>query len=673
MPAAATPTLHSTSSIPLWPITTRQSGSTRTTRTFANRGDVYSRKGETDRGLTDIEHALQLDPGYVLARRLHGVPLSYRGQDEKALADFDALLKANPKDVRALKDRGGVLVRMGQYQRTIEDLDKALTLEPRRISALLNRGAAHNGLRQFDQAVADLDEAIRLDPNHAGAYTNRGLARFALSQFDQAIADLSEAVRLDPKSTLARFNRAEVYARLRLYESAVDDYDATIRLAPQFAPAYVGLGHALEQVGKSDQAIEEYSMALRLVPSDRGVYCSRGNARRIRRDWGGAVADFTSALDLDPRDADAHVSRGWARLIAGRDGATTTPRLPQPATRRQERCLHGDPRRTWQSGEQAATPRPTPFSTPGSPTCRRPKIGPPPSSATSSTRPPHPTSSPPPVTMPRPARPMRSPASTSSSRASKTMPSNISARSKTTLPPAPWRSNWPARPCSASKARLRCRNRFPEDRALTRPSRPTKLGRSCRAIGIGTEIGTETRGEPTMRILAGTLLTIATSLFLNALSATAAEGPQTYPLWPDGAPGALGKETGDEFHPGDVPTITVYPPDPAKANGAAVVICPGGGYGFLATEHEGKDVAVWLNTLGVTGVVLKYRLGPRYHHPVMLEDAQRASVPFGPGRRVGIDPSRVAVLGFSAGGHLASTLITHFDTGLPDAPIPSTI
>src|SRR5437016_1968512 len=73
-------------------------------------------------------------------------------------------------------------------------------------------------------------------------------------------------------------------------------------------------------------------------------------------------------------------------------------------------------------------------------------------------------------------------------------------------------------------------------------------------------------------------------------------------LWPDGAPGAFGKETKD------VPTLTPYFPDPANATGAAIVICPGGGYGGLAA-HEGKAYALWFNTNGIAGFVLRYRLG----------------------------------------------------------------
>jgi len=175
-----------------------------------------------------------------------------------------------------------------------------------------------------------------------------------------------------------------------------------------------------------------------------------------------------------------------------------------------------------------------------------------------------------------------------------------------------------------------------------------------------------------MRIAAGTLLTLTLLLGVVASTAAADEGPKVYPLWPDGAPGALGKETGgDAFHAGDVPTIAVYAPGSSRANGAAVVICPGGGYGMLATEHEGDDVAKWLNTLGITGFVVKYRLGPKYHHPAMLQDAQRAiRTVRARAQEWGVDPKRVAILGFSAGGHLASTVATHFDAGTSSASDP---
>jgi acetyl esterase/lipase len=137
-------------------------------------------------------------------------------------------------------------------------------------------------------------------------------------------------------------------------------------------------------------------------------------------------------------------------------------------------------------------------------------------------------------------------------------------------------------------------------------------------------------------------------------------------LWPSGAPGAKGKSDNDK------PTITAYLPPADKATGAAVVVCPGGGYGFLAMGHEGKDVAEWLNSLGVAAFVLKYRHAAHgYQHPAPLDDAQRAlrTVRARAGEW-GVDSKRVGILGFSAGGHLASTAGTHFDAGKSDAADP---
>jgi acetyl esterase/lipase len=149
-------------------------------------------------------------------------------------------------------------------------------------------------------------------------------------------------------------------------------------------------------------------------------------------------------------------------------------------------------------------------------------------------------------------------------------------------------------------------------------------------------------------------------LSLTLIARSQAQAP--VPLWPDGAPGALGKEDKD------IPTLTPFLADSATASGAAMVILPGGGYGGLAA-HEGKGYADWLVTNGVSCFVLKYRLGSQgYRHPRMLEDAARA-VRLVRARADDwkLDPKRVGIMGSSAGGHLASTLLTHFDSGKADA------
>ena len=157
--------------------------------------------------------------------------------------------------------------------------------------------------------------------------------------------------------------------------------------------------------------------------------------------------------------------------------------------------------------------------------------------------------------------------------------------------------------------------------------------------------------------------TLFTSAILFAsLILSRAEIKTPLPLWPDGAPGALGDAIDD------IPTLTPYLPDPTNATGAVTIICPGGGYAHLA-PHEGNDYALWLNQHGVTCFVLKYRLGSSgYHHPAMLNDAARAvRWVRAHADEYKIDPKRVGIMGSSAGGHLAATLMTHFDSGNTNA------
>lgn len=150
------------------------------------------------------------------------------------------------------------------------------------------------------------------------------------------------------------------------------------------------------------------------------------------------------------------------------------------------------------------------------------------------------------------------------------------------------------------------------------------------------------------RVLAGLLFTMSVAL--------AQDETKTLLLWPDGAPGALGTADADK------PSITIYTPRTSTKDATAVIVCPGGGYGALAMNHEGRQIANWLNSYGIVAFVLKYRLGPRYHHPIEMGDAQRAvRMVRARAKEFGVAPDRIGAWGFSAGGHLASTIGTHFD------------
>jgi acetyl esterase/lipase len=143
------------------------------------------------------------------------------------------------------------------------------------------------------------------------------------------------------------------------------------------------------------------------------------------------------------------------------------------------------------------------------------------------------------------------------------------------------------------------------------------------------------------------------------------QNPETILLWPAGAPGAIGSDDADK------PALTIYMPANTTGPMTAVVIAPGGSYTRLSMNNEGRAPANYLNTLGVAAFVLRYRLGPRYHHPIELGDMQRAlRTVRAHAAEWHLAPDRIGVMGFSAGGHLASSASTHFESGTSDAGDP---
>lgn len=178
-------------------------------------------------------------------------------------------------------------------------------------------------------------------------------------------------------------------------------------------------------------------------------------------------------------------------------------------------------------------------------------------------------------------------------------------------------------------------------------------------------------------------LLLAAILSLAVSPVFAAEISKPIPLWPGDAPGekgGIGPEA-DQTKPTDKPvggrplirlgnvsqpTITLYSPDKSRATGAAVIVCPGGGYSILALDLEGTEICEWLNSIGVTAVLLKYRVPKRAgleKHTAALQDAQRAiGLVRSRAAEFGIDPKRIGILGFSAGGHLAATASSNYET-----------
>lgn len=165
---------------------------------------------------------------------------------------------------------------------------------------------------------------------------------------------------------------------------------------------------------------------------------------------------------------------------------------------------------------------------------------------------------------------------------------------------------------------------------------------------------------PVARSLAFAVVSLL--LFTTAVAARAGE-PTQIKLWEGGAPGTPATKAEDE------PVLLMSLASNAAGPTTGVVVLPGGGYGGLAMDHEGKQIAEWLNSLGISAFILKYRMhGTGHMHPVPMMDGQRAiRLVRTRAKEWNVDPGRIGILGFSAGGHLASTLATHFDAGKADA------
>ena len=160
-----------------------------------------------------------------------------------------------------------------------------------------------------------------------------------------------------------------------------------------------------------------------------------------------------------------------------------------------------------------------------------------------------------------------------------------------------------------------------------------------------------------MSLVFATAFVLAPDSASAQATSSALQDGQTIALWSGAAPGALGSDESD------VPALTVSLPSTMLQNMPAVIVCPGGGYARLAANHEGRQVANYLNSLGVAAFVLRYRLGPRYHHPIELGDAQRAiRLLRARASEWRLDPVRIGIMGFSAGGHLAMSASTHFES-----------
>jgi tetratricopeptide (TPR) repeat protein len=236
---------------------------------YANRGDAYLDKNETDLALADYNQAIRLDPTLAYAYGGRGMIYGLKGEYDRALADHDEAIRLDPASASAYKDRGYTYFLRGEYDRAFADADQAIKLDPKYSAAWSTRGEAYMGKGDYDRAIADLDSALMLDPKDGEAYSDRGYAygrRGKSGDRNRAMADLDKGIALDPKFARSYGYRAAIHGLWGDTVHAMADADRAIRLNPKDAFLYNVRGEIYLNNGQYAPAIADYDEALRLKP-----------------------------------------------------------------------------------------------------------------------------------------------------------------------------------------------------------------------------------------------------------------------------------------------------------------------------------------------------------------------------------------------------------------------
>ena len=190
-----------------------------------------------ERVVADFTRAISLDPYNPRTYAERGLVYSDKGDFNQAIADFNQAIRLDPHYAVAYNNRGYVYLIMSDYISAIADFSQAIMLYPNFSGAYANRGVAYIYRRDYDRAIFDFNQAIQLDPNNAHAYANRGVTYYNRRDYDRAILDLNRAIQLDPNNASTYINRGNAYGEKRDYNRAIADYEAALRLDPNSTDA----------------------------------------------------------------------------------------------------------------------------------------------------------------------------------------------------------------------------------------------------------------------------------------------------------------------------------------------------------------------------------------------------------------------------------------------------
>ena len=314
--AAATPIGPKKTTTTPFPTTTRRSSSIRATRSSSATAGALVAKGEIDRGITDFDQAIRINPSHTRAFIDRGNAFRGKGLYDRAIADYDQAIKLDPKNAFVFNNRGNAYFSKKDYDRAIADLDESLRINPNQPFMFNFRGNVYYAKKELDRAIADYDQAIKLDPNYAFGFLSRGNTYYLKKDYDRAIADYDQAIRISPNLARAYNSRGNVYSSKGEFERAVADFDQVIRLEPS-ALAYAGRCLSRATIGQAQEALADCNEAVKLQPNNPQPWGTRAFVYFKLGQLDNAIADYNAALRIDPKRAQSLYGRGMAKQRKG--------------------------------------------------------------------------------------------------------------------------------------------------------------------------------------------------------------------------------------------------------------------------------------------------------------------------------------------------------------------
>jgi tetratricopeptide (TPR) repeat protein len=280
---------------------------------FCRRGFVYSKKGDFDKAINDLNEAFQLNPRDPTAYASLAQIYDMKGDSEKALRSLTKAIEVAPKDPTGYVYRGLFYSKRGKYDEALADLNEALRLAPENAQALMHRAIAYSRHGEFDNALDDLDGAVRADPENPEIYAARGALHLDTGKFDEAFQDLNHSLLLRPKDPVALARRGLALSKRGDLEHALADLNEAIRLNPSEAMFYAWRGSVHSATNRFDKALEDFDHALQLNATEPVFHSLRGFVYSKQGQFGQAVADFKKAMLLNPGSPEAYNNLAWVR------------------------------------------------------------------------------------------------------------------------------------------------------------------------------------------------------------------------------------------------------------------------------------------------------------------------------------------------------------------------